>query len=66
MDIVFCGDTFASARAMLRERLVSMPGKIAASCGMREQREVEEVMRDEVYELLEELSEPIRCLDGYT
>ncbi|SFJ01535.1 hypothetical protein [Bradyrhizobium sp. Gha] len=49
--------------AILRERLVSMPRKLASSCGMREQREVEEVMRDEVYELLEELSKPIPLLD---
>ncbi|MFB9265014.1 hypothetical protein ACFFWD_17925 [Bradyrhizobium erythrophlei] len=52
--------------AMLRERLVSIPGKIAASCEMRERRDVEEIVRDEVYELLDELSRPILPLDRPT
>ncbi|MCP2207448.1 hypothetical protein [Bradyrhizobium diazoefficiens] len=52
--------------AMLRERLLSIPGKFAASCEMRERRDVEEIMRDEIYELLDELSKPIRRLDGPT
>src|SRR5207302_626369 len=45
--------------AVLRERLMSIPGKIATSCEMRERQDVEEIMRDEVYELLDELSKPI-------
>ena len=52
--------------AMLRARLLSIPGKFAASCEMRERRDVEEIMRDEIYELLDELSKPIRRLDGPT
>jgi phage terminase Nu1 subunit (DNA packaging protein) len=52
--------------AMLRERLLSMPGKLAASCEMRERPDVEEIIRNEVYELLDELSRPIPCLDGPT
>lgn len=52
--------------AMLRERLLSVPGKMATSCEMRERRNVEEIMRDEVYELLDELSKPIPRLDGPT
>lgn len=45
--------------AVLRERLLSIPGKIAAPCEMRERRDVEEIMRDEVHELLDELSKPV-------
>lgn len=52
--------------AVLRERLMSIPGKIATSCEMRERQDVEEIMRDEVYELLDELSKPIPRLDGPT
>ncbi|MCK1710991.1 MULTISPECIES: hypothetical protein [unclassified Bradyrhizobium] len=47
--------------AVLRERLMSIPGKIATSCEMRERQDVEEIMRDEVYELLDELSKPSRA-----
>jgi phage terminase Nu1 subunit (DNA packaging protein) len=50
--------------AMVRERLLSIPGKIAASCEMRERRDVEEIMRDEVYEVLGELSRPVLASDG--
>jgi phage terminase Nu1 subunit (DNA packaging protein) len=50
--------------AMLRERLLSIPAKIAASCEMRERRDVGEFARDEVYEILDELSKPIPRLDG--
>lgn len=52
--------------AVLRERLMSVPGKIAMSCEMRERQDVEEIMRGEVYELLDELSKPIPRLDGPT
>jgi len=52
--------------AMLRERLLSMPGKIAASCEMRERRDIEEILRGEVCETLDELSRPILPLDGPT
>lgn len=44
---------------MMRERLLSMPGKIAASCEMGEQCDVEHILRDKVYEILDELSGPI-------
>jgi phage terminase Nu1 subunit (DNA packaging protein) len=42
-----------------RERCLSIPGKIAASCEMRSRGEVEEVIRGEIYEALDELSRPI-------
>ena len=45
--------------ATVRERLLSIPGKIAASCEMRERSDVEAIVRDEVYEILDELSGPI-------
>jgi phage terminase Nu1 subunit (DNA packaging protein) len=49
--------------AMLRERLLSIPGKLAAVCEMRSRAEVELVLRDECCEFLEELSRPILTLD---
>jgi phage terminase Nu1 subunit (DNA packaging protein) len=49
---------------MMRERLLSIPAKIASSCEMRERRDVGEIARDEVYEILDELSKPIPRLDG--
>jgi phage terminase Nu1 subunit (DNA packaging protein) len=42
-----------------RERCLSIPGKIAASCEMRSRGEIEEIVRAEVYEALDELSRPI-------
>jgi phage terminase Nu1 subunit (DNA packaging protein) len=42
-----------------RERCLSIPGKIAASCEMRSRGEIEEIVRGEVYEALDELSRPI-------
>jgi phage terminase Nu1 subunit (DNA packaging protein) len=47
-----------------RERILSIPGKIAAICEMRSRIEVEEIVRDECYEALEELSRPILPADG--
>jgi phage terminase Nu1 subunit (DNA packaging protein) len=47
-----------------RERVLSMPGKIAAICEMRSRIEIEEIVRGECYEALEELSRPIIPLDG--
>jgi phage terminase Nu1 subunit (DNA packaging protein) len=49
-----------TAFANIRERLLSLPGKIAASCEMRSRGEVEEIIRDEVYEALDQ----IQPLDG--
>jgi phage terminase Nu1 subunit (DNA packaging protein) len=46
-----------------RERCLSIPGKIAASCDMRPSTEVEEIVRDEVYEALDELTRPIIPLE---
>jgi hypothetical protein len=46
-----------------RERVLSIPGKIAASCEMRSRGEVEEIVRAEVHEALEELSRPILSAD---
>jgi hypothetical protein len=47
---------------MLRERLMSIPGKISAS--MCELRDLEQFVRDEVYEIVDELSRPI-LLSGH-
>jgi hypothetical protein len=45
--------------AAFRERCLSVPGKIAAICEMRSRGEVEETVRAEIYECLEELSGPL-------
>jgi phage terminase Nu1 subunit (DNA packaging protein) len=50
--------------AAFRERCLSVPGKIAAICEMRSRSEVEETVRAEIYECLEELSGPILPVDG--
>jgi phage terminase Nu1 subunit (DNA packaging protein) len=42
-----------------RERCLSIPGKIASACEMRSRGEVEEIVRGEIYEVLEVLSQPI-------
>jgi phage terminase Nu1 subunit (DNA packaging protein) len=39
-----------------RERCLAIPGKVAASCEMSSRSEVEEIVRGEIYEALEELS----------
>jgi hypothetical protein len=49
--------------AAFRERVLSIPGKLAAVCEMRSRAEVELVLRDECCEFLEELSRPILTLD---
>jgi phage terminase Nu1 subunit (DNA packaging protein) len=46
-----------------RERCLSIPGKVATTCEMRSRGEVEEIVRDEIYEALDELSRPILPLD---
>jgi phage terminase Nu1 subunit (DNA packaging protein) len=45
--------------AAFRERCLAIPGKIAASCEMRSRGEIEEIVRGEIYEALDELSRPI-------
>jgi phage terminase Nu1 subunit (DNA packaging protein) len=45
--------------ASFSERTLAIPGKIAASCAMRETAEIEEILRDECHEALDELSRPI-------
>lgn len=51
--------------ATFRERILSIPGKIAASCEMRARGEVEEIVRDELHEALDELARPITfSVDG--
>ncbi len=50
--------------AAFRERILSFPGKIAAICEMRSRIEVEEIVRSECCEVLEELSRPIMPMDG--
>jgi phage terminase Nu1 subunit (DNA packaging protein) len=42
-----------------RERCLSIPGKVATACEMRTRGEIEEIVRQEVFEALEELSRPI-------
>jgi phage terminase Nu1 subunit (DNA packaging protein) len=42
--------------ATFKERVLSIPGKVATSCEMRSRAEVEEIVRGEVYECLDELS----------
>ena len=46
-----------------RERALSIPGKTAALSEGRSRSEIEEVIRDEIYEALDELSRPILPLD---
>lgn len=48
----------------IRERVLSIPGKLAAVCEMRSGAEVELVLRDECWEVLEELSRPIIPMNG--
>jgi hypothetical protein len=50
--------------AAFRERCLAVPGKIAAICEMRSRGEVEETVRAEIYECLEELSGPILPVDA--
>jgi phage terminase Nu1 subunit (DNA packaging protein) len=45
--------------AAFRERCLSIPGKIATACEMRSRGEIEEIVRGEIYEALDELSRPI-------
>jgi phage terminase Nu1 subunit (DNA packaging protein) len=47
-----------------RERALSIPGKVAAICEMRPRGEVEEIIRGEIYEALDELSRPILPVDA--
>jgi hypothetical protein len=54
MEIVFVA---------FRERILSIPGKLAAVCEMRSHAEVEVVLRDECWEILEELSKPVLTFD---
>jgi phage terminase Nu1 subunit (DNA packaging protein) len=50
--------------ATFRERILAVPGKIAATCEMRARGEIEEVIRDELFEALDELSRPILPVNG--
>ena len=43
----------------VRERVLSIPGKSALACEMRSRGEIEEIMRGELHEALDELSRPI-------
>lgn len=45
--------------AAFRERVLSIPGKLAAVCEMRSRAEVELLLHEECCEILEELSRPI-------
>jgi hypothetical protein len=50
--------------ATFSERVLAIPGKLAESCEMRSRGEVEEIVRDELYEALDELSKPILPVNG--
>jgi phage terminase Nu1 subunit (DNA packaging protein) len=50
--------------AAFRERCLAIPGKIAAICEACSRAEIEEIVRGEIYEALDELSRPILPLDG--
>ncbi|WP_369720338.1 hypothetical protein AB8Z38_24595 [Bradyrhizobium sp. LLZ17] len=50
--------------AAFRERILSIPGKLAAVCEMRSRDEVELVLRDECWDALDELSRPIIPMEG--
>ncbi|MGY3278140.1 hypothetical protein [Bradyrhizobium sp. S3.7.6] len=45
--------------ATFRERCLAIPGKTASGCEMRSRDEVEEIIRAEIYEALDELTQPI-------
>jgi phage terminase Nu1 subunit (DNA packaging protein) len=47
-----------------RERILAIPGKIADGCAMRPREEIEDIVRDELHEALDELSRPILPVDG--
>lgn len=42
-----------------RERCLTIPGKLAGLLEHRNRGEIEQVLRDEIYECLDELSKPI-------
>jgi phage terminase Nu1 subunit (DNA packaging protein) len=44
--------------AIIRERLLTLPGKMADTCEMRARGEIADLMRIEVTEILDELSDP--------
>ena len=44
--------------AIFRERILSIPGKMADPLSMRTREEIEPLLRDELYEALDELSDP--------
>jgi phage terminase Nu1 subunit (DNA packaging protein) len=46
----------------VRELILAVPGKQAAHLEMRSRAEIEEMLRDELYELLETLSDPTKTL----
>jgi phage terminase Nu1 subunit (DNA packaging protein) len=62
MSVVERGATIIFAA--FRERCLSIPGKIAAICEARSRSEIEETVRGEIYEALDELSRPILPVDG--
>lgn len=47
-----------------KERMLAVPGKIAGSCEMRSRGEIEEIVRAEIYEALDELSRPVSFGSG--
>jgi phage terminase Nu1 subunit (DNA packaging protein) len=49
-----------------RERCLSIPGKVATACEMRSRGEIEEIVRGEIFEALDELSRPVLSADPPT
>jgi phage terminase Nu1 subunit (DNA packaging protein) len=62
MSVVERGATIIFAA--FRERCLAVPGKIAAICEMRSRGEIEQTVRGEIYDALDELSRPILPMDG--
>jgi phage terminase Nu1 subunit (DNA packaging protein) len=55
-----------SVLTTVRERILSIPGKSALACEMRSRGEIEEIMRAELHEALDELSRPIIPISSAT
>jgi hypothetical protein len=46
--------------ATFRERILTIPGKIASACEGRTREEIEEIIRGVVFEMLDELADPTK------
>lgn len=50
--------------AVIRERLLTIPGKLADALAMRTRDEIEVILREEIIEALNELHDPTDASDG--